>query len=395
VNKKVKWGPFFDHSNRTLTYNVTPPSGGTGTKCFSGAASFDGASVPIGGGDTWKGEYFNNKTLSGSPVMVRDDGAGFIDFNWGAGSPSSTCGIGSDNFSVRWTRTVSFYPATYRFTVTSDDGFRLYIDGTLKLDKWFDQSAPTYTVDVPLTAGGHTLMMEYYENGGVAVAKLSWEKVSTDSDCIATVSSDSCIEKCVCTPHPADTNSNYLMAINEVTAYSSAWITGQTWPTPPNPIPIEYVTNAGYLWRMGEVYHCDLTKTPPWVPGPAPAGEVQKDSIVSEQGPVLLGMGSVIRDLADTYTPSVPMSVSISVSPNSATLVYAVEDTPPVGWVVSNINESGQWDSVNKKVKWGPFFDSNIRTLTYQATPPAGESGTKAFSGTVSFDGNNVSIGGN
>jgi hypothetical protein len=254
VNKKVKWGPFFDHNTRTLTYQVTPPVGETGTKSFSGAASFDGVSAAIGG--------------------------------------------------------------------------------------------------------------------------------------------ESTIGKCTCTFHPADTNNDSRISMDECIAYGSAWKTGQTWPTPPNPIPIEYVTNGGYLWRMGEVYHCDLTKTPPWVPGPATGSEVQKGRTVSVEGLVLLGMGSAIRDLPDIYTPSVPVSVSISVSPNSATLVYAVEDTPPVGWVVSSINEDGQWDSVNKKVKWGPFFDSNIRTLTYQATPPAGESGTKAFYGVGSFDGTNVVIGG-
>jgi len=42
---------------------------------------------------------------------------------------------------------------------------------------------------------------------------------------------------------------------------------------------------------------------------------------------------------------------------------------------------------VNKKVKWGPFFDANIRTLTYNATPPADEKGGVTFSGTASFDG--------
>jgi hypothetical protein len=36
------------------------------------------ASVPA---DQWKGEYFNNQTLSGSPTMVRDDGAGFLIFD--------------------------------------------------------------------------------------------------------------------------------------------------------------------------------------------------------------------------------------------------------------------------------------------------------------------------
>jgi hypothetical protein len=61
---------------------------------------------------------------------------------------------------------------------------------------------------------------------------------------------------------------------------------------------------------------------------------------------------------------------------------------------VSDINESGGWDNVNKKVKWGPFFDPTNRTLTYKATPPSGETGAKTFSGTVSLDGTNVAMGG-
>jgi hypothetical protein len=127
--------------------------------------------------DHWKGEYFNNKTLSGSPAMVRDDGTGFTNFNWGEGSPGSDCGLGSDNFSVRWTRTVSFTSGTYRFTVTSDDGVRLYVDDQLILDKWIDQPPTTYTVDVPLSAGNHSIKMEYYEAAGGAVASLTWTQV--------------------------------------------------------------------------------------------------------------------------------------------------------------------------------------------------------------------------
>ena len=33
----------------------------------------------------WRGEYYNNMTLSGLPAMIRVDRA--IDFNWGVGSP--------------------------------------------------------------------------------------------------------------------------------------------------------------------------------------------------------------------------------------------------------------------------------------------------------------------
>jgi hypothetical protein len=136
----------------------------------------------------WKGEYFNNMTLSGSPTIVRDDGAGVLDFDWGSGSPGSSCGVGADHFSARWTRTAHFDAGNYRFTVTSDDGFRIYVDGSLKLEKWFDQGPTTYTVDVALSAGNHTVRMDYYENGGGAVAKLSWK---LQSNCFTTVPSTS------------------------------------------------------------------------------------------------------------------------------------------------------------------------------------------------------------
>jgi hypothetical protein len=61
---------------------------------------------------------------------------------------------------------------------------------------------------------------------------------------------------------------------------------------------------------------------------------------------------------------------------------------------VSNISDSGQWDSVNLKIKWGPFFDATVRVLKYNATPPAGQTGVKFFDGMASFDGNNVGITG-
>jgi hypothetical protein len=122
----------------------------------------------------WRGEYFNNRDLDGAPTMVRNDGIGFIDFNFGTGSPSAACGIGVDNFSIRWTRTINFTAGVHRFTVTADDGVRLYVDDVLRLDRWVDQEATTYTVDVDLTAGNHTIRLEYYENTGDTVARLSW-----------------------------------------------------------------------------------------------------------------------------------------------------------------------------------------------------------------------------
>jgi len=133
------------------------------------------ANVPA---NRWKGEYYNNITLSGPPLMVRDEGASFLNFNFGLGGPGGNCGLGVDNFSARWTRTVNFGPGIYRFSVTGDDGVRLYVDGQLKIDKWFLQGATTYTADVALTVGNHVVKLEYFEGGGPGVALLSWTAVA-------------------------------------------------------------------------------------------------------------------------------------------------------------------------------------------------------------------------
>ena len=49
VHGKVKWGPFCDNTPRTLSYQLVPPAGASGVVAFTGAASFDGASIPVAG----------------------------------------------------------------------------------------------------------------------------------------------------------------------------------------------------------------------------------------------------------------------------------------------------------------------------------------------------------
>jgi hypothetical protein len=50
---------------------------------------------------------------------------------------------------------------------------RVYLDGTLVIDQWKDQSATIYTASRTVTAGNHELKVEYHENGGDAVAKVT------------------------------------------------------------------------------------------------------------------------------------------------------------------------------------------------------------------------------
>jgi len=126
--------------------------------------------------DKWRGEYFGNPNLANQPLMTRSDSA--IDFDWGEGRPDPS--LPANNFSVRWTRTLDLTAGTYRFSTLTDDGVRLYVDGQLEIDKWIDQDSTEWQVDLPLTAGPHTVVMEYYEKWGSAQASLAYSTIQTD-----------------------------------------------------------------------------------------------------------------------------------------------------------------------------------------------------------------------
>ncbi|RKY84837.1 beta-glucosidase, partial [candidate division KSB1 bacterium] len=127
-----------------------------------------------------KGEYFNNMDLSGDPVVVRIDKQ--VNFDWGGDSPDPK--INSDHFSVRWSGKFTV-PSTklYRISITTDDGVRLYVNGRLLVDRWFDRAATTDIVSLKLEAGKqYDICIEYYENGGMAFASLGWDEKSDIED---------------------------------------------------------------------------------------------------------------------------------------------------------------------------------------------------------------------
>jgi PKD repeat protein len=126
----------------------------------------------------WRGEYYDNATMSGSPKLIRNDAA--INFDWGKGAPAA--GLPADNFAARWTRNLYFASGAYRFIVRADDGVLLWVDDRLLIDQWHDSSATVYTADITLSEGQHSLKMAYYERVGDAVAQLTWERLNSYPD---------------------------------------------------------------------------------------------------------------------------------------------------------------------------------------------------------------------
>lgn len=120
--------------------------------------------------DGFTAQYFNNMTLSGTPVLTRTEQS--ISYDWGGSSP--TASISADQFSARWTKTTQLQAGTYSFTVTGDDGVRVLVDGEVIIDKFINQAPTTYSATKTLTAGSHTIVVEYFENIGGAVAKFNY-----------------------------------------------------------------------------------------------------------------------------------------------------------------------------------------------------------------------------
>lgn len=100
-----------------------------------------------------------------------------INFAWASGN--APMGVG-DQFSVRWTGFYKATSATNYFCTNSDDGVRVWINGTLVINNWTEHG-PMWdcTANIPLVVGTkYSVVIEYYENGGGSEAHLTRSSVS-------------------------------------------------------------------------------------------------------------------------------------------------------------------------------------------------------------------------
>jgi hypothetical protein len=116
-------------------------------------------------------QYFNNKDLT-TPILTRTDAT--VNFNWGQGSPDGA--IATDNFSARWTgQILPTQSEAYTFYTHSDDGVKLWVNGQLLIDHWAPHAVTEDSGVINLVAGQKVdIQLDYYEQGGYAVAQLLW-----------------------------------------------------------------------------------------------------------------------------------------------------------------------------------------------------------------------------
>ncbi len=132
-------------------------------------------SVQADFGTNWTATYYNSTDLSGSVVYTEVLPNG-INVNWGTGSPNAAVNV--DNFSARFTSVQLFNQGTYEFVASSDDGIRVFIDGVMVLDRFVGRVLTTDRFQQTLTAGTHSLEVDYVEFIDQAAVQFQWFQVS-------------------------------------------------------------------------------------------------------------------------------------------------------------------------------------------------------------------------
>lgn len=138
--------------------------------------STDNPSPTSGSCGQVKAEYFNNNSLSGTPVLTRYEDQ--INNTWGTGSPQAGV-VNVDSFSSRYTTYIN-PPVTgaYTFYTVMDDAERLTVNGTVLVDAITTSSPCCVTRTMPvvnLTANTPVpVVVEHREGGGGAYIRLLW-----------------------------------------------------------------------------------------------------------------------------------------------------------------------------------------------------------------------------
>jgi beta-glucosidase len=132
-----------------------------------------------------RGEYFRGRELAADAVMTRTDPQ--IAFRWDRGAPTDDLvargelpaerALAGDGFSIRWTgQLLPPVSGRYELHIGANDGFRLYLDGSLVAEHWDATSRTRNTsAALDLEAGrAYDLRLEYFEDGYDAEMRLAW-----------------------------------------------------------------------------------------------------------------------------------------------------------------------------------------------------------------------------
>lgn len=334
-----------------VSHNIITPNSDT-----TYTANFDQA-------QPFSGQYFTNQTLSGTPTLTRQDNQ--IDFDWSTTPPDPS--IPHDHYSVRWTKSQYFPAGRYTFTASSDDGSRLYIGNNLVINNWVDQAFTAKSADVDLTAGNHDIRMEYYQNAGGALVKLSWDYALIQPSALPTPTTTP-------TPTPSPTGtpipnqklgglnlSSYCVSLSQTGASlsGSSWICNPSgtaidmtqaciWQYQnPNAVAIQDIPGNPYSWSC---YTSSASPTPTPTPSPTPSATPQTGYL-----------GKYWNLTTNTFPPNIP-----------TTTPTLTRTDPTINFVWNNGSPDPKINVDKFVVEWTQTFNLVSGSYTFTATSDDG-----------------------
>lgn len=140
--------------------------------------------------EKWEMNFYDEKNLTGNKVKQV---ASTLDYKWGSGEPVS--GIPNNSFSGKFIKRTMIPSSggTYILSGGANDGIRIYINGSKKVDLW-ENGTHTFNEEIELLGGVTIIQVEYFDNTGdariqVDLTKKAKKKVVDTTDHDITLSS--------------------------------------------------------------------------------------------------------------------------------------------------------------------------------------------------------------
>lgn len=136
--------------------------------------------LSAGGKPGLQAEYFRSANLEGEPFFTKIDPIDNANWIYGTRLPNLRK---EPKFSIRWSGMFTA-PETgdYKFTVTGDDGYRLFLDGKAVIENWAEHDAAASKSNrLHLEKGkAYPLRLEFFHNSGRPQLFVQWELLNFD-----------------------------------------------------------------------------------------------------------------------------------------------------------------------------------------------------------------------
>ena len=389
---KIRWGPFTDGLERTLSYQLTPANTTNGTAGFSGSAQFGDSTVAIGGGKSMVRGPDPSGSLTRSLQPTYRSGVGV----------AVSLRASPDNGVTSW-GVIENLPAGWRADAVSDLG-SVSADGkTIRWGPFLDGASRVFSYQaVPGgSVTGNARFVGTGDFGGITVAASGTTQVSW-------------------VPPASGVLTRWLPSV--VRPGATFWVTNRVEPDPSvTGYSVEEILPTGCLVvAPADGIYNSATHSLRWGPffdntarewvyrlsapssvgllafsgrgtfGVTEVSFVGSDRVSIEPAP----QGKVSRTLPAQFRPGYAMAVSLSVTPDAGVSLQVIEEVLPEGWAATAVSDGGTYDAALRRVRWGLFADDKNRVLRYSAVAPEGLTGKVTIAGLAAFDGQSVNTGG-